>query len=704
MNFEIIHKPTFTNQLLVIPKEQIGQILQKIEFLRTDPAPQGNLKKKLHGYKGDVYRLRSGDYRIVYTYGDGWVALLGVDNRKDIYKNTKLVADPASIAIGNLPRIEDILDLEETPSAPSAKAATEAATVVRLPVPMTEELLAHLRIDEQHFAALARCRTVDDLLSADVPAEIQNAIFDAVMSPNFDYVLAQPSYLTGSTDNLLRFKEGELLGFLLKLDPEQEKYVTWAINAAGATLLKGAPGTGKSTVALYRVRALIETLKKHGVAEPRILFTTYTNALVAFSQQLLANLLGEAFKHVQVKTADSVARELVARHGQTINFASNSDLRRLILKARAEAINSFSGNALQRQARTQILNRLTPDYLIAEINSVIEGRGITTPKGYLDTPRAGRSIAFNKTQRTAVWELRENFYRLLEAENLHTWSQIRTRGLESASHIDPAQLYDAVVIDEAQDLEPNALAMLVSLCCRPNRLFVTADANQTIYGGSFNWMEVHENLKFKGRTGVLKVNYRTTREISEAAHDFAASSLRDSEQPDRFYLHNGPQPSVRAVSSLHDEAELLARFFNVAARDFRLGLGACACIVPSEKTGKEIAGRLTHLGIEAEYMTGKTLDLNRAVTKVITLMSAKGLEFPIVALAGFLESSFPVIPTGTPEEALDEIQERARLQLYVGMTRAMRALLVVAPAETSSGNSVLINFNSQFWNLGANNS
>jgi superfamily I DNA/RNA helicase len=74
---------------------------------------------------------------------------------------------------------------------------------------------------------------------------------------------------------LLRFTEGELLGFLLKLNPEQEKFVTWALNASGPTLLKGGPGTGKSTVALYRVRALIETLKKSGVSQPKILFTTY---------------------------------------------------------------------------------------------------------------------------------------------------------------------------------------------------------------------------------------------------------------------------------------------------------------------------------------------------------------------------------------------------------------------------------------------
>ena len=58
----------------------------------------------------------------------------------------------------------------------------------------------------------------------------------------------------GGIDDLLRYAQGELVGFLLRLNPEQEKYVTWATTANGPTLVKGGPGTGKSTVAIYRTR------------------------------------------------------------------------------------------------------------------------------------------------------------------------------------------------------------------------------------------------------------------------------------------------------------------------------------------------------------------------------------------------------------------------------------------------------------------
>ncbi len=118
MRFELIHKPTFTNQLFAIPKERVLQVLEKIEVLRDDPKPHGNLKKKLHGYKGDVYRLRSGDYRIIYTYGDGWVALLGVDARKDIYKGSKLVAETTPLDVSSLPDLSDVLTPNASPAAP----------------------------------------------------------------------------------------------------------------------------------------------------------------------------------------------------------------------------------------------------------------------------------------------------------------------------------------------------------------------------------------------------------------------------------------------------------------------------------------------------------------------------------------------------------------------------------------------------------
>lgn len=705
MPFELIHKPTFTNQLLTIPKEWVIQILEKIEVLRDDPKPHGNLKKKLHGYKGDIYRLRSGDFRIIYTYGDGWVALLGVDARKDIYKGDKLVAAETGIDTTAFSQLDDLLTPNRPPAPTSALKPKERELENLLPVELTEELLDRLLIPKTCFAALLTCRTFDDLLEADIPGAVRDRLFDCITAPNFDQVLSQPSFVTGSPDDLLRFKEGDLLGFLLKLNPEQEKFVTWAINATGPTLLKGGPGTGKSTVALYRTREILQQIQSvpptpagsEAERHPRILFTTYTNALVTFSEQLLQQLLGAAAQFVEVKTADALIYALVCHATGKPKIAAADDLLKIVKQAIPEAIAQLEGNILQQQTQRLVLQQLQPNYLVEEID-LIDSRGITTLAEYETTARTGRMISLNKLQRQAIWQLRSHFNQLLLASGLETWAQLRNRAIALLENMEDPPVYDAVLIDEAQDLPPNTLRFLTQICRAPNRFFVTADANQSIYGNGFRWSEIHQDLKFVGRTGILRVNHRTTLEINEAARSYLQEGLLDEEAPEQQYIHTGPPPAVRAVSDKQTEVALLTQFCRTATREFRFGIEACAILTPTEKAGKNIAGQLTHLGIDAQYMSSRELDLNRKGVKVLTLKAAKGLEFPIVAIAGFLESKFPYIPKGTLESAKAEILTRERRTLFVGMTRAMRALLIVVPSQKPG--ILLENFDAKLWNLG----
>ena len=710
MSFELLYKPTFTNQLLTIPQDRLRQVFEKIELLREDPKPHGKLKKKLHGYKGNIYRLRSGDQRIIYTYGDGWVALLGVDARKDVYKGQKLVAGETELDVSSLPDMQDLLTPTPT-THPTVTQRTAQKTPAAeqpenyLPVQLTPDFLKRLLVPAQFFDILTVCKTLDHLTSAAIPESLRERIFDAVTTPNFDQVLNQPDLIAG-TDDLLKFKEGNLLGFLLKLNPEQEKYVTWAINSKGPTLLKGGPGTGKSTVALYRAREVLDRLKAEGVDKPKILFTTYTNALVKFSQQLLTQLLGADAKFVDVKTADKIAYALVTKATGKPAIASSAQQKRLLKQALVDAIASLPGNRLQQQAQQLILRRLHPDYLLEELGSVIAARNLQTFAGYQATSRNGRSVALNKTQRQAIWQLYEHFTQQLSEQSVEIWPQLRNRALEILAATDTPLIYDAVIIDEAQDLEPNALRLLAQLCRQPNRLFITADANQSIYGSGFRWANVSKSLKFVGRTGILRVNHRTTEEIDAAAHSYLYDGSLDDETLEPQYIHSGPPPAIRAVSDREQEGYLLAQFCRRAAREFRLGMGACAILTPSDKAGKALAGQLCYLGVESHFMTSKDLDLNRKGVKVIPLKAAKGLEFPIVAIAGFFDGVYPYIPKGTSELEIQEVLARERRTLFVAMTRAMRALLIVVPAAQPNVkpkrqlSPLLQAFDPKFWNLG----
>jgi len=72
-------------QLDTLPRQVASRLEQHIEALDTDPRPFG--VKKLKGYT-DTYRVRVGNYRIIYSIDDRsqTVTLLTIDNRKDVYR------------------------------------------------------------------------------------------------------------------------------------------------------------------------------------------------------------------------------------------------------------------------------------------------------------------------------------------------------------------------------------------------------------------------------------------------------------------------------------------------------------------------------------------------------------------------------------------------------------------------------------------
>lgn len=684
-------KPTFLNELILLPPKELSQVQKKLGLLAEDPTPDAKTKKQLKYWGGKLHRLRSGDFRVFYTFEQPYISVLALRRRDDETYEDQLEAE----SLGGL----DARPPEEnTHSATWRRWLTpkDAPATAGLPREITDELLEELRIPSEWHSALCAFKTEDDLLdSTAIPEAIRMRVLDALYERPLDDVSKQPDLVLQNPDDLWRYKEGELLGFLLKLNPEQEKLVAWGAKAKGPTLVKGGPGTGKSTVALYRARVLLQQLRKAGTESPRILFTTYTRALTRVSEQLLESLLGSDSKCVDVRTADAICLDLAKSTGKSFNFAGRQDLMRALKSAIAAT--EFSGNALQKAAQQRTIDALTPAYLLEEILSVIDGRGLTTEFEYQTARRTGRLRALGKTQRSAVWAVRESFRKALSAQGKHTWQAARACAAVAAASREPA--YDAVLIDEAQDLEPVALRALVSLCKSPNALFITADANQSIYGSAFRWTDVHEDLRFQGRTGQLRANHRSTREIGEAAQGYlTAGALDEATTLEREYVNTGPIPAVRAVEDESAEVQLLAQFFRGAARELRLGLGACAVLCPFKDDAERIAAGLRKLAVDARVTGADNLDLASPGVKVITLKSAKGLEFPVVALSGFLSGKYPVLPRGgTPEETQEALLVERRT-MFVAMTRAMRALLVVTPHNVTT--PILQGFSESCWNLG----
>ena len=100
------------------------------------------------------------------------------------------------------------------------------------------------------------------------------------------------------------------------------------------------------------------------------------------------------------------------------------------------------------------------------------------------------------------------------------------------------------------------------------------------------------------------------------------------------------------------------------------------CLVPSSSLGPPLAERLTAQGVPAQFMRGRDLELESQGVKVMTLHAAKGLEFPIVAVAHVEADRLPKETTATDPEDLQEHLDNQRRIFYVSCTRAMRYLFV----------------------------
>lgn len=503
MAYTLSFREGFLSELLALKAKEQAQINAKLQALLEDPRPDGVTKKQLKYLNRQVSRLRSGDFRVFYTFDDRFVSLLKVVRRSaDTYED-----DVEAEHFGG--PAESVFAAGEHVAPATRPGATAPPSGRPFTSPLDAELLNRLRVPAQYHPALLATRSEDELLAcARVPDDVLLRVHTAIFERPLEQAFREKELIASEPEDLLRYRDGDLMGFLLRLSPDQEKFVAWAAEGAGATLVKGGPGTGKSTVALYRAKVILETLRRKGLPRPRILFTTYTNALVTFSEQLLRSLLGDDASLVHVKTADSIALSIVSARSGPARIATTQELREAMQKA-LTALRP-AGNSLEKRAQKEPLARLATDYLIEEISTVIEGRRLKSVEDYLASKRPGRRVPLNENQRRLVWSLREAFNRELKRIGKTTFHQVRTYAAQIVEEGHGPEKYDAVVVDEAQDLDPSLLWLLTSLATEPNRIFLTADANQSIYGSGFRWADVHEWLQFRGRTGVLRSNFRST--------------------------------------------------------------------------------------------------------------------------------------------------------------------------------------------------
>ena len=246
----------------------------------------------------------------------------------------------------------------------------------------------------------------------------------------------------------------------------------------------------------------------------------------------------------------------------------------------------------------------------------------------------------------------------------------------------PTEQYDAVLIEEAHDFEPQWLALAAKMVNpRTKALMVVYDDIQAIYKGRERPVWKQLGIEASGRTTVLKVNYRNTVQILAFARHFASDVIgapgttADDEHPILLPEDAGRQglvPDVRQCVSIEAEAHCIAEWF-LGRKKAGYEWPQMACLYPEHWIGERVAQVLAkhEVPIDMAKNNKNRVSTKRVAVRLLSMHTAKGLEFPCVAIAGL----------GLLGRHGEPVEECVRLT-YVGVTRATHEALLTYSSQS----------------------
>ena len=687
MGWEIAHAESFPLELGRAPKK-VRSAWQRtvLPVLRTHPDKSDPPTiKKLVGFDS-LWRLRvSDEYRLIYRleHDTHTAILLLLDHRSKVYNRAGVTEEktPSSRIIVVAPELLEMKPTEEQVGRAEIDLAADGLDASGEPdrtllVPIDAACLEVWGVPSSFHEIFLGVATENELMtvSAGVPEEVMERVFNGLWPPSIEEIIQQPVRLATNSDDILSAAEGDrnLESFLLRLDDDQKAFVARfdGPNPKGPWLLKGGPGSGKSTVAMYCMTSLIRQNAAQLPIEgrpTRILFTTYTHSLINAAKHLLESMgIDKSQRVLDIRNIDSLARRDLPGSWQGRQAVSESGIKEYATAVLGECLLDDKKYSF---TRTDIV------FLIDEIDWVIVGQDSANVDDYLKADRTGRGRKLSEAQRRQIWTFWTRLKAKLETENVCMYSQRLQAAYKSI-----APRYDYVFIDEAQDLKPVAIRYCVRLCRSSSRVFVTADSNQSIYGTGLSWSRVADDLSFKGRARILRRNYRTTQEIWQAISEFAADGA-DRETLDVEAVYSGPYPMICRYGSATSRAMALNEYLLQALLRERLSSSCAAVLCPTYREAVLVVASLSP-ELNAKAMRSADTDISHPGVKVLTMHAAKGLQFPVVAVVGLQEGQLPThTPAGMDD---DEHQTRQKRLLFVACSRAMRQLAVFAPKQNSS--------------------
>ncbi|WP_242559118.1 MULTISPECIES: 3'-5' exonuclease [Pandoraea] len=247
----------------------------------------------------------------------------------------------------------------------------------------------------------------------------------------------------------------------------------------------------------------------------------------------------------------------------------------------------------------------------------------------------------------------------------------------------PSNQYGAVLIDEGHDFEPGWFKLVVQMISpESNHLLVLYDDAQSIFKRSshrgFSFKSV--GVQAQGRTTILKINYRNTRQILELAA-LIAKDILDPKATDDDGVplirpvscgRDGPPPHLIKLPSIKDEAIEIARCLEQAHQQ-GVAWQDMAIVYRTWSVGQTCVDSLVRSKIPYQWQQRdkKSYSPTADAVTVLTMHASKGLEYPFVAIPG----------VGLLSTEAADLEQEARL-FYIAATRATHQLVVTGSGES----------------------
>lgn len=697
-NIKVAISSDFLTTFAKLPRQIQGKTTEFVNKFRNNPtAPGINYEKISQRMDNKIYSVRIDDtYRgiVVRQPETGVYLLLWVDHHDEAYQwaaRKRCDVNPKTGAI----QVYDVQTVTEVISKPEEQSlfhnvSDDELQILGLPEAQIEYVRTLTNKEKFYAAESSLPRDAYENLSWIVEGIPVSEVLEMAEEEHADVsseedllsALETPSTLKSfivveGEDELRKIMAEPLEKWRVFLHPTQRKLVRK--NYSGPARVLGGAGTGKTVVAMHRAKYLASRLE----SGQRILITTFTANLAADIRENLKKICTvEELRKMEVIHLDAWVNQFLREAGFSAQIGYDKEMMPLWEQA---------------VLLSNVDLPYDENFYAEEWNRVVIAQEALTLEKYVKARRNGRGTRLDRKKRMLVWKVLENYQNLMKENQIRDINTAMYESEKLLATMSHRPKYAHVIVDEGQDFSDNAYRLLRALAGEEhaNDLFIVGDSHQRIYRNHPILSKCGINVR--GRSSILKINYRTTEEIRKYAfallNGISFDDLdEDVDLGDKCQsLTHGEKPEVQNFSDAGAEFQYVVNEIEML-KESGISLNDICIVARTKKLVDDYIAQFTKVGIRSYAIKrNKTDNRNYDGIRVATMHRVKGLEFKYVFVVAVNNR---IVPLASAMNHTDRISETESLTsekclLYVAMTRAQKGFILQVMEDSQN-----------FWNDG----